>query len=362
MVASKINSVRFSGIQAAVPTRISALDSEPGPIRPEDLEKVIKTVGVKRRRVLPDHQCASDMCVRAAETLLDNLGWNGNTIDVLIFVSQDSDYPLPVTAAVIQNRLGMSSQSACFDVPLGCSGFVYGAYLAALFLQNSTAKRALVLCGDTSMRHLKDDDTATYPIFGDAGTATALEFDEKASPMWFNVGTDGMGARHICVEAGGRRNSLVLPKDKYTDERWQLLYEQSRLHLNGSEVFTFTLKAVPGLVKETLEFSGLEKEEIDKFVFHQANAFMLKHLRKKLKISEADFVIDMEDYGNTSSASIPLAIASSLSEEVTQRKCRLLMAGFGVGWSWGSIIADVKLDALPEIVEIDEDYAVLGKP
>ena len=359
MVDSTIHNIRFAGFQAAVPTHIRTLTDGFAGIDAEEALKVMESVGVREQRVLADHQCASDMCLRATDELLLDLDWDPSSIDVLIFVSQDQDYALPATAALMQHRLGLPTGAACFDVSLGCSGFVYGCWLASTLMSSSSARRALVLCGDTSTRHLVPGDTATLPLFGDAGGAAALEKQDGVSPMFFSVGTDGKGGAHISVKAGGRRDTLVPPEKPVSEEEYARQFRDSRLHLNGSEVFAFSLRAVPKLLKNTMAYAEIDSAEVDQFVLHQANKFMLEHLRKKLKVDDEKFVIDLEKYGNTSSASIPLAISSSLAQTLSERPQKMALCGFGVGWSWGAMIADVGPIVAPKVVEIDDDYPPL---
>lgn len=354
-----IEGVRIAGIRAVVPTHRHSFMEDHSLFSAEETEKLYATTGVYERRVAPPHICASDMCVAAAEGLLAQLGWDPSSVDVLVFVSQDPDYNVPATACVMQKRLGLPTSAACFDVNLGCSGFIYGLWMAGRLLGGSSGRRALVLCGDTSTRHLRPGDRSTLPLFGDAGGATALECAADAAPIHVVVGTDGAGARNIWVKAGGRRDSLVPPEKPWSEEETARLFTDSRLALNGAEVFAFTLRAVPPLVREALEFAGTTVEEIDLCVMHQANAFMLEHLRKKTKIPAEKFIVDMHDFGNTSSASIPLAISHQLGKTLSTGTRRMLLAGFGVGWSWGALVADIGPIPVPEVQEIPDDFPLL---
>lgn len=359
MVKAVIDDVRIAGFRAAVPrTRHSFLE-DPTPFSAEEAAKLHAGTGVRARRVLAPHLCASDMGVAAAEGLLAQLGWDPASIGVLVFVSQDADYNLPATACVIQRRLGLSTACAAFDVNLGCSGFVYGTWIAGRLLGGSTARRALVLCGDVSTRHLVPGDRSTLPLFGDAGAAVALEWAEGAGPIHACFGTDGSGAPHITVKAGGRRHDLTPGLVSRTPEEKARLFTDARLHLNGAEVFAFTLRAVPGLVREVLDHAGLGVADLDQVVMHQANRFMLDHLRRKIGIPEEKFLVDMAEFGNTSSASIPLAICHGLSEPLGRSRMKMLLAGFGVGWSWGALVADVGPIAPPVVVEIPDDFPPL---
>jgi len=359
MTKAVVEGVRVAGIRAVAPRPRHSFSETPEPFTAEEAAKLLASTGVYERRIAPPHICASDLCLAAAEGLLKQLGWDPTSVDVLIFVSQDADYNAPATACVMQRRLGLGSGAACFDMNLGCSGFIYGVWTASRLLGGSDAGRALVLCGDTSSRHLVPDDRSTRPLFGDAGSAIALERDDRASPMRVIVGTDGTGARNILVKAGGRRNDLTPGLVPRTEEEEKALYADARLSLNGAEVFAFTLRVVPKLVRETLEFAGIGVDEIDHCVPHQANAFMLEHLRKKGGFSESQFVIDIRDFGNTSSASVPLAISHRLGEALSTGTRKLLLLGFGVGWSWGSLVTDVGPIPPPTVEELPDDFETL---
>lgn len=359
-----IEGVRIAGLRAVVPPQRHSFVDDPGIFTTEEVRKLAATIGVNERRVLPPPYCASDLCVAAAEGLMQQLDWDPASVEILVFVSQDADYVLPATACVMQKRLGLPTSAAAFDVPLGCSGYVYGLWIASRLLGGSTARRALVLCGDNATRHLHPEDRATLPLFGDAGSATALEVDANAPPIPVVIGTDGSGAPHIFVKAGGKRHCLIPPvasvaqaRDPEAEAR---LERESRLTLNGAEVFAFTLRAVPPLLRETMEHAGTDVDGIDWFVLHQANAFMLEHLRKRVKAPAEKFIIDMQGFGNTSSASIPLAICHSLGSSVATGPRRTLLAGFGVGWSWGAMVADIGPIAEPQVVDLPEGYPTLA--
>jgi 3-oxoacyl-[acyl-carrier-protein] synthase-3 len=354
-----VKGVRIAGMRAAVPTPRHSFVETPEHMTPEEAQKLYTSIGVHARRIAPPRLIASDLCVAAAEALLDELGWSRDSIEVLVLVTQGPDYLLPATACLIQKRLGLPTSCAAFDVNLGCSGFVYGTWIASQLLSGSESKRALLLCGDVSTRLLHPDDRATRPLFGDAGTATALEASPDAPPMHVVVGTDASGAKHISIKAGGLRHNLVEALRRPPEEN-ATLYKEAHLHLNGPEVFSFTLRAVPALMREVLEFSGLTLDEIDTFVMHQANKFILEHLRKKTGIPAEKFVVDMEEFGNTSSASIPLAICHRLAGTVAERRQRAALVGFGVGWSWGALITELGPMPRPAVIDVPDDFPTLA--
>lgn len=354
MTEARISGVALRGVRACVPALTRDLAGE-GLIPDEaERERLIKSIGVRSRHIAPPGVLTSDLCRKAADGLLDELGWARDTIDVLIMVTQSADYVIPATACALQDRLGLGSCLA-FDVNLGCSGYAYGLWTAASLLktlQVGRPARALVLAGDVSTSKLLAGDRATIPLFGDAGSATALEIDLDAKDDWFGVfGTDGSGARHIMVEAGGLKYPLLPPREPHSPEMAEDLYRKARLHLNGTEVFNFTLRAVPPLVEAIFRTSGVTVEDIDYVLLHQANVFMLNHLRKKAGLPEDKAPIAMETYGNTSSASIPLTIADRLSD-VFDRPRQLVLMGFGVGWSWSALKLTAGPMPAPRVVEL----------
>ena len=355
-----VHGVSFAGFCTAVPVSKHSFLREPGIFTKAEAEKLVQSTGIYERRVLPAHLCASDMCVAAATDLLKSLDWDPLTVEVLIFVSQDSDYNLPATACLIQHRLGLPTSCAALDINLGCSGFVYATWIASQLLSGASGARALVLCGDTSTLHLMPEDRSTRPLFGDAGSAIALEKRAECDPIYVVMGTDGSGAPNIVVRAGGRRNPLI-PSDKpMTPEQHNNAYRDARLSLNGPEVFSFSLTKVPPLVKATLEYAKLNSDQVDYFVMHQANKLMLEQIRRKIGANSERYIIDLYNYGNTSSASIPLAICSSLSQQLLTKQNKLLLCGFGVGWSWASLLANIGPIPAPTVIEIPDDFVPLS--
>lgn len=275
--------------------------------------------GVETRYFVGTGQTAGDLCLGAAKRLLDRLHWQPGSVSAIIFVSQTPDQRLPATACRLHGALGLSPTCQAFDVSLGCSGYVYGVWLAAALI-NAGCGRILLLAGDTSSRMVDPADRSTALLFGDAGSATGIEADRAAPPAYFVLGTEGAGAGHIAVAGGGFRD----PDGS------------EALIINGSEVFGFTLRAVPKLIRSTLEQAGQKIEDIDIFALHQANRFMLRHIARKLDIAPERAPINIDRFGNTSSASIPLLLCTDCAERLTQAPQRVMLAGFGVGFSWGA--------------------------
>ena len=303
-----------------------------------------KTTGIKERRVASDHITCSDLCFKAANNLLSDLHVLKDEIEVLIFVSQSPDYFLPATAVTLQERLGLSKNCMSFDINLGCSGYVYGLSVISSLLK-SGLKKGLLLAGDKSTISTSLNDKSTYPLFGDAGTATLLSFNEKSDPMFFDLHSDGSGKDAIIIEYGHSR----YPYNKHFDEKrtYEPGIKRSRNHLalDGMKVFNFALKEVARSINDCLEFAEIEKEKVDYFVLHQANKLINDSVRKKMNLAEDKFPMSIEKYGNTSSASIPLTICTSLIEQIKNRELSLLLSGFGVGLSWANV--SMKMGPIP---------------
>lgn len=291
------------------------------------LDDVVKMTGVRTRYWVEDGVTTSDLCARAANELLEHLSWDRASVDGIIFVSQTPDYRLPVTACVLQARLKLRPGIVAFDVPLGCSGYPYGLWLAMMTIQSGAARRVLLAVGDTSSVMSDPNDRGTVPLFGDAASVTAIEADVESEAVHI-LGTDGRGAENLIVPKGASRSCAG--HAKFSDHPADTLY------MDGGEVFNFTLKAVPALVRDTATAAGETIDNYDAFVFHQANAFMLRHIIKKTKIAPERAPINIDRYGNTSSASIPLVLTTDLAPALMERPMRLALVGFGVGYSWAS--------------------------
>lgn len=337
MAFNNIRNVSIRGISACVPSlrednKLLKLFSGP-----EESGKFIEATGVEFRHIVKNSGiCTSDMCYTASLKLLEKINWKPEEIDCLIFVSQTPDYILPATACILQDRLKLSTDCYALDISLGCSGWVYGLSVIASLIAGGSMKRGLLLAGDTTTVTKSPKDKSTYPLFGDAGTATAVEFDQTAEPMMFNFGTDGKGYEAIMIPDGGFRNFVT--EMSFIEEEREPGIVRNRLQsiLNGPAVFTFGISKAPKSVNAILEHFGIQKEDIDYFIFHQANLFMNEKIRQKLKIESEKVPYSIGEYGNTSSASIPLTIASQNGIEFTYK--RILACAFGVGLSWASVV------------------------
>jgi 3-oxoacyl-[acyl-carrier-protein] synthase III len=346
-----VENIRISGVAACVPKAVeSNLDYDY--ISAIERKFLIKTTGITNRRVAPDGMCTSDMCFAAAERLLADLKIEKTAVEALIFVSQSPDYYLPATSIILQDRLGLSKATLAFDIQLGCSGYVYGLSVIGNLMNSGKLKNALLLVGDKSSFSQSKKDKSTYPIFGDAGTATLLTYDEKASPLYFNLQSDGSGYQAIIIPDGGVRNpmnekSSVMEKVGEGIER-----SRRNLWLDGIEVFNFSVREAPANVLNLMQHFNLTLEEVDYFVMHQANQLMNESIRKKLGFAPEKIPYSLHNYGNTSSASIPLTMVTQLRQQLTNNSVNLLFSAFGVGLSWGSLYAANQQIYCAELLEI----------
>lgn len=338
MKQNALKNVRILGIQCAVPRNVICNEFFTTTFSRMDVEKTTEMTGVKSRHFVDQNTCTSDLCIIAAKKLMSDLSWEPSSIDGIIFLSQTPDYRLPATSCVIQDILGLPSDCFAFDVNLGCSGYVYGLWMAGNIISSGCAKRILFLAGDTLSKTFSPQDRSTAMLFGDAGTATALEYDKNAPHMAFVLGTDGKGKENLIIPAGGYRE----PSNPQTTTRGSLpeggTLSREDIFMDGGEIFNFTIKRVPSLVKALLEDAEIGINDVDYFVFHQANKFIIKHLAKKLKLSSAQTPMSIADYGNTSSASIPVTIAACLMPDLRTEEKILALVGFGVGYSWGAAL------------------------
>jgi len=350
MAIFSIPGVRMAGIAAAVPKKeVSNLDYKW--VSAKDREMLVKTVGVEKRRVAAPGTATSDLCVASAEKLIAELGWDKQDIQLLVFISQSRDYIIPSTSGIIQHRLGLPNSCVAYDIGLGCSGWVYGVSSMVSMMKASGIGKGLLLVGDISTLTASYRDKSTYPLFGDAATATAFELDPGAPPVHFNLESDGSGFDAIIIPDGGMRNFISKKSFDYKKYGDGIYRNRLQIALNGIEVFNFALREVVPNVKKLLQEVSQTTADYEYFVFHQANLLMNETIRKMLKLDKEKVPYTIRKFGNTSSASIPLTIVSELRETISSRPVRLAACGFGVGLSWGSVLMDLNKVVCPELIE-----------
>ena len=298
------------------------------------VEKVAGKVGVTERHIAAENQTATDLAVSAAEKLLVEHQIDKQTIDFVLLCTQSPDYYLPTSACLIQNRLGLSTNAGALDFNLGCSGFVYGLSLAKGLIAGGIAQNILLITSETYSKHIHPRDKGNRTIFGDAAAATLISVDGFAEIGDFSLGTDGRGAENLIVKKGGLRQPAQV--DDLTFDENGNPSSSDHLYMNGGEIFNFTSEAVPVLVGQVLEKNKLQQDDISLFVFHQANKYMMNYLRKLIDIEQDKFYYCIEKVGNTVSSTIPIALYEALKEG--KLSGNVLLAGFGVGYSWGATI------------------------
>ncbi len=348
-----VKNVRITGLSACVPKKSEEIASL-SILQENEAEKLIVSTGIERRRVADKGMCTSDLCFKAAEQLIADLSWNKNDIDCLIFVTQTPDYFTPATSCILQDRLGLSEECYTLDISLGCSGWVYGLSALSSLLSSGNMKKGLLLVGDITLAGCSPKDKSTYPLFGDAGSATALEFVQGADGFKFHLGTDGSGHKAIYVPDGCLAGRNPVNVNSFTMEKVEPGIERNRLStiLDGMDVFSFGITKVPETVDETIEYFSLKKEKVNFFIFHQANKFLNEKIRKKLQLPQEKVPYSLKDFGNTSSATIPLTMATELKKQLESKKLSMLACGFGVGLSWGTVAFETDKIVVSELVEV----------
>jgi 3-oxoacyl-[acyl-carrier-protein] synthase-3 len=297
------------------------------------VEKISSKTGIYERHISDEDEFTSDMAVSVSEKLFKEYNIKPEEIDFILLCTQSPDYLLPTTACIVQNKLNIPTTAGALDFNLGCSGYVYGLALAKGLITSNVANNILLITSEAYSKFIHPKDKSNRTIFGDGASATVISTDGFADILDFEFGTDGSGAENLIVKNGGVR----YPKKEEIDieDDFGNIRNDNHLYMNGSEIFNFTSKSVPILIENILHKHSLQINDIDHFVFHQANKFMLDHLRKKIKIDESKFCITLENCGNTVSSTIPITLKEN------NLNGTVLLAGFGVGYSWGSCIIKI---------------------
>jgi 3-oxoacyl-[acyl-carrier-protein] synthase-3 len=297
------------------------------------IEKIANKIGVKERHIVSEKETALDIAEQAAELFFEEHQIDKSAIDFILFCTQSPDYFLPTSACILQDKLGLSTHCGALDFNLGCSGFVYGLSLAKVLIVGNIAKNVLLITPETYSKHLHPLDKGNRTIFGDAAAVTLISTEGFAEILNFSLGTDGRGAENLIVKSGALRNPIKTNKVVLDDSGNPV--SDDFLYMSGSEIFNFTLESVPLLIEDVLQKNSLQKEDVSLFVFHQATKYMLDFLRKKIRIPVEKFYYYMENVGNTVSSTIPIALKEA--EKENKLEGDVLIAGFGVGYSWGGV-------------------------
>lgn len=320
---------------------------------PEDqVREVVDKVGIYERRFADAKTCSSDLCFAAAEKLIEDNRIDRSEIDLLIFISQTPDYRMPATSVLLQDRLGLPNSTIAFDINLGCSAFIYGLSVAYSFMQNSGLRKALILDGETRSKVYSPKDRRSAFLFGDGGVAALVERNEKFGESFFSLNSDGSRGDLIKINAGGYRmpSSVETLKEKVVDEYGNIRSEEQG-YMHGGDVFNFVIREIPRDIKRIVEWSGVDIQSLDYYVFHQANNFINSYLAKKLKLDTAKIPSTIAKYGNTSSVSVPLTIVDQLKGKLNGKK-HLMLSAFGVGMTWATAFVPFEDCQISDIVEV----------
>ena len=318
----------------------------------EEVKKIVDKVGVFERRFADEKTCSSDLCFAAAEKLIADNNIDRNEIDLVVFLSQTPDYRMPATSILLQDRLKLPMTTMAFDISLGCSGFINALSIVYALMENKGFRKALLLDGETRSKVYSRKDRREAFIFGDAGVAALIERNEKFGESHFSLNSDGSRGELIMIPGGGYRNmsSAETLRDKVVDEFGNIRNdEQGRM--NGADVFNFVIVEIPKDIKRLMTYTGEKLEEMDYYVFHQANAFINNFIAKKMKLDYDRIPWTIQKYGNTSSVSVPLTIVSEMKDKL-QGKHKLMLNAFGVGMAWATAIVPFVDCKISEIVEI----------
>lgn len=338
-----IKNVALRGVTGTVPNNPVKTSDLPF-FTKEEADTFDNTVGIKNRYIASEDICASDLCFDAAERLITGLGWEKESIDVLLFVSVTGDYKTPPTSAILQDRLHLPASTFVLDVPMGCCGCMYGINVAGNMLSAGTAKRALILVGDTAMRMGSPKDKSRGPLFGDSGTALAMEYDTIAEDIIIDFNTMGSGYQALMTPHGGYRHPVTKEESfEYEDFGNGIIRAPKDALINGMDVFSFAITKPPISVKKMMEQQGLDKDkDVDFFLIHQANKLIVDRLVKKLKLPIEKVPYNLQKFGNLGGASILMLMVSEIAEELSSRPLTLLCSSFGLGLTWGTMVLRTK--------------------
>lgn len=341
MAFVEVNNIKIKGLTVCVPSNVVE-NSSYTMVHESERSAFIEAIGIERRRVAPSDVCTSDLCFKAAENLINELKWDKGEIDLLVFISQTPDYRMPATSCVLQHRLGLPRTCMTIDVSQGCSGYVYGLSVVGSLVSTGSIKKALLLVGNTQNKNVNYYDKSTWPLFSDAGSATAIEYSPEGGDSFrLSYITDGSGEKTIIIPDGGYRNMVT--SESFVEHEYDGGIKRNNLNIfmQGDDVYAFVIGNIPKATKSMYEHFSINPETIDYFLIHHASQFILNKLKKKLNMPDEKVPIILKDYGNSSNASIPIIMAKKIRNEVLNRPLRLFISGFGVGLSLGVGVIDI---------------------
>ncbi len=341
MALWEIKNVALRGVTGTVPNHV-VKTADYDIFTQEEADVFDNTVGIKNRYIGPDNLCASDLCFDAAERLIEALGWEKNSIDVLLFASVTGDYKTPPTSGILQHRLGLPNSTFVLDVPMGCCGSVYAINVAGNLLSAGSVKRALLLVGDTALRMGSMKDKSRVPLFGDCGTAMALEYDPSADDVIIDFNTLGEKFQALMTPHGGFRHPIT--KESYIEEDFGngIIRAPKDTLINGMDVLSFAISRPPISIKNVMDKYQLNTDNVDFFLIHQANKLIVDRIVKKLKLPLEKVPYDLQEFGNLGGASIPMLMTYNLADELQTRPLTLVCSAFGLGLTWGTMVLKTK--------------------
>jgi len=352
MAFQRIDNVRIAGISACVPPcKVDNLNSSLIEDRHE-LEKYISTTGVRYRYVAEDGICSSDLCLAAAEKLISEMNLDKSEIDCLIMVTQTPDYIFPATACILQDRLGLSKNCMSFDITMSCPGWIYGLSVISSLISVGKFRKGLLLVGETSTKAKSPYDRVNL-LAGDAGTATILEYKDNASPLLFELHTDGSNYRSLIIPDGGYRNQVSPNSFEYYDCKDGIKRNRTQSNMEGEDILSFAMHAAPKCINSLMRNFEISKDSVDYFLIHQANQMINKLIQKRLKIEDEKCPYNIHDFGNTSSTSIPLMIVNKLRGILSNHS--IIACGFGTGLAWGALHVKQGDIIIPELVHYSKN-------
>ena len=337
MAQWQIKNVALRGVTGTVPNNPKTT-MDLGLFTQEEADTFDNTVGIKKRYVATDDICASDLCYDAEERLIESLGWEKDSIDVLLFESVCPDYKTPPTSGIMQARLGLPTTTFVMDIPMGCCGCIYAINIAGNLLTNGNVKRALLLVGDTATRMGSPRDKSRVPLFGDCGTALALEYDPAAEEIVIDFNTLGSGYEALMTPHGGFRHPITPQSFEYEDFGNGIVRAPKDTLINGMDVFAFAISRPPVSIKKVMQQYDLNTDNVDYFLIHQANKLIVDRIVKKLKLPLEKTPYDLQEFGNLGGCSIPMLMTYNLKEELTTRPLTLVCSAFGLGLTWGTMV------------------------
>lgn len=354
MAFLKVDKVAIRGLSGCVPSQVEENSTLPFYASREEAEQVIAATGIERRHVSPKDITSSDLCLRAAERLIEELGWEKESIDLLAFCTQTPDYLNHPNSFVVHEKLGLKESTMCLDFYHGCPGWVTSLSSVASLVGGGKIRRALLLDGDTVSKVQNRSNREERPLFGDAGTATALEYDDTAAPICFNIGTKSEDGVAIAAEDGGYRNPFTIETlmKRLRAIEGTLPMEEVTSKMDSMDVFSFAITKVPKAVKKLCAEYGIDMDCADNLALHQANKLIIDNIAKRLKMPAEKVLVGLRNYGNTTSASIPMALLSERREKLGTTRQKTIACGFGTGLAWGAAYFETENIVCPNIIEI----------